>query len=460
MLPETLEGLAEWIIKKADPYGALALHPFVEKEFKEKLELIMFKKKRLMYVFASVHYTPDTVLDSIALESNEQLHIRVLKHPNTAARTLERLFVSGCSSKTKVLIAAHPNTPVKVLEKIEWQDSKKIRMALCANCNTPLLMIKQILTNSSLQEKKMIARSPALDTQTLTTLWNEGNEYLQAEVVAHRSCPEDLIDKAIESEQVIVKQKLASNPIINEAIRYRLLTDDAQQVRVAIVKNQEISEDKLQKLCDDPSEQVRRNEARRTGLPETVIAQLAEDNDIWVRRWLARNNRTPEKVLKKLANDEDENVRRSVTRNESCTEDLLSVLTEDDSAWVRAGVAMRTDISQEILLKLIDDEHIDVQSALGRNPATPTKILKEITKNANRDVRRSVIQNKSATAKVLELLVEDPYPLNRVILASRTQCGRQIIWQLANDPDKEVRFSAIRTFAMQMVKDINKEFKQ
>lgn len=460
VLPETLDALAHWVIEKTDPYGALALHPIVDKEFKDKLELIMFANRRLKYVFASAHYTPDSVLEVLASESNEQLRVRVLKHPNTAARTLELLYRSGCSAQMTVLIAAHPNTPAKVLEEIQWQGSEKIRIALCGNRNTPLSAINELLINSSLQEKKIIARNLLLNEQILETLWKKGDEYLRAEVVAHRSCPERLINKAIESRHVVVRQKLASNPVIGEAIRHRLLMDDAPQVRVAIVRNQEVSEDELQQLCDDPSDRVRRNEARRAGLSATVIAQLARDNDIWVRRWVARNAGTPEKYLEKLAVDEDENVRRSVTRNESCSERLLSVLADDYSAWVRAGVALRPDISKEILLKLIDDQNIDVQSAIGKNPVTPVKILKRFAKNSNRDVRRSVILNKKVTAKVLRLFIEDPYPLNRIILASRPQCGRQANWQLANDPDQEVRFSAIRTFAMQLVKDINVECKQ
>ena len=460
VLPETLEALADWVIEKTDPYGALALHPFVDKEFKDKLERIMFVNRRLKYVFAMAHYAPDSVLDTLASEPNEQLRVRVLKHPNTAARTLERIFRGGCSAKMTVLIAAHPNTPTDILEELEWQGSEKIRTALCGNCNTPLPVIRVLLKECSLQEKKIIARNPVLNEQILETLWNEGDEYLRAEVVAHRSCSERLINKAIKSRHVVVRRKLASNTVIGEALRHRLLMDDAPQVRVAIVRNQEVSEGELQLLCDDPSDQVRRNEARRTGLSATVIAQLARDNDIWVRRWVARNAGTSEKYLEKLAVDEDENVRRSVARNEFCPERLLNVLADDDSAWVRAGVVLRTDISKEVLLKLIDDQDIDVQSAIGKNPITPVKILKRIANNSNRDVRRSVILNKKVTAKVLELFIEDPYPLNRVILASRPQCSRQVNWQLANDPDREVRFSAIRTFAMQLVKDINVECKQ
>lgn len=460
VLPETLGALVNWVIEKKDPYSALALHPFVTDEFKKKLEHILFAKKRLKFVFATTQYTPESVLNVLASESNEQVRVRILKHPNTAAKTIERLYRNGSSEKLRVLIAAHSNTPVNVLEEIEWQGLEKVRVALCGNRNTPLTVINELLIDSSLQEKKNIVKNQLLNEQVLETLWNEGDEYLRAEVVAHRSCPESLIVKAIKSQYVIERQKLASNPVIGNVIRHRLLMDDAPRVRAAIVRNQEVSEDELQKLCDDPSAQVRRNEARRNGLSESVIAQLASDDDIWVRRWLARNARTSKKVLSKLAIDEDENVRRSVARNASCPRKLLRKLADDNSAWVKAGVALRPDISREILLRLIDDQDIDVQSAIGSNPNTPVKILKRIAKSSDHDVRRSVILNKKVTAKVLELFIEDPYPLNRVILASRLKFNRQANWQLANDPDQEVRFSAISTFAMQMVKDNNMECKK
>ena len=453
VLPETLDALTNWVIEEGDPYAALALHPFVRDGFKKKLEHILFANKRLMYVFATAHYAPDSVLDVLALELNEQLRVRILKHPNTTAKTIERIYKSSSSTKLIVLIAAHPNTPSAILEEIEWQGSEKIRAALCGNRKTPLSVINELLINSSLKEKKNIVRNSFLNEQVLEALWNEGDEYLRAEVVAHSECPERLIVKAIKSRHVIERQKLASNPVIGDVIRHRLLMDDAAQVRAAIVRSQEVSEGELQQLCDDPSEQVRRNEARRNGLSEPVIEQLARDDDIWVRRWLARNVETSKTDLEKLAFDEDENVRRSVARNRTCPKKILSELADDSSSWVRAGVALRSDITKETLLRLIDDQDIDVQSAIGRNPMTPVRILKRIAKNSDRDVRRSVILNEKVTAKVLELFIEDPYPLNRVILASRPRCSRQTLWLLANDPDQEVRFSAIRTFAMRMVKD-------
>ena len=452
VLPDSLDELTDWVIGEANPYGALALHSFVNDKLKNKLEHILFENRRLLYVFAMAQYTPGSVLNVLASEPNEQLQLRVLKNPNTTANTLEKLYKNESSKKFIELIASHPNTSSDVLEKIEWQGSEKIRAALSSNSNTPLTVIKKLLIDSSLNEKKIIARHPELNSEILEILWNEGDEYLRAEVVSHSECPERLIVKAIKSRHVIERQKLASNPVIGDVIRYRLLIDEEPRVRAAIVKSQEVSEDELNKLCEDSSEQVRRNEARRKGLSEYVETQFVNDDDVWVRRWLARNAVTSDKVLEKLAIDEDENVRRSVARNKSCPKRLLGKLADDDSAWVRAGIALRSDISKEVLLKLANDQNIDIQSAIGINPITPVKILKRLAKNSDRDVRRSVILNENVTGKVLELFVEEPYPLNRIILASRKKCNRQTRWRLANDPDNEVRFSAIRFFAKQMFK--------
>ena len=460
MIPETLDELTEWIIKQKDTYGALAIHPFVDARSQVRLERLMFEDKRTRLVFAAAHYSPDTVLDRLINDHvsdsfNEQLHTRIVQHPNTSAKTLQRIYHQDCSEKLITMLAAHPNTPVAILEELDWHKSEKIRMALCGNSNLTLKLIKKILPISSLQEKKRLINHAQLDEESLKILWKEGDEYLRAEVVAHSNCPLDLINKAINSSHMLIRKRLASNPSIDESICHRLLQDHDARVRAAVIKNQEVvtdgfTDEELLSLCYDPSNQVRRNEAKRIELSLEVIQQLAEDNDIWVKRWLARNAHTPEKILGQLAKDSDHNVRRSVARNPACSKKLLMILAEDQSSWVRAGVALRGDIPRETLHVLAKEQDVNILSAVGRNPSTPPEILDEILLSENRDIRRSVILNSNAPAKTLEKLQDDPYPLNRIFLGNRMLCNKQTKWTLMNDPDPEVRFSSIRTYAKQI----------
>jgi hypothetical protein len=303
-----------------------------------------------------------------------------------------------------------------------------------------------------------MVKLPELDNTVLEILWAEGDEYLQAEVAAHPNIPEKLLNEAINSSHMIIRKRLASNVSISESVRYRLLQDKEAQVRTAVVKNQEATTDdgftdeQLLALCDDPSEQVRRSEAKRSKLSHEVIEKLAADDDAWVRRWLARNPETSAQTLERLIQDNDEHVRRAVARNSSCPDKLLTRLAKDESTWVRAGVAMRDDIPMDCLIELAKEQDTDVLSAIGKNPSTPVEILNEITQNSNRDIRRSVILNSKVTADTLAMLEEDPYPLNRIILGSKKQSSLETKWTLVNDPDPEVRFSAIRTYAREIPK--------
>ncbi len=60
----------------------------------------------------------------------------------------------------------------------------------------------------------------------------------------------------------------------------------------------------------------------------------------------------------------------------------------------------------------------------------------------DKDVRRAVAFNRAAPAAMLAFLAEDPYPLNRVILAGHPNLGLAHVERLLDDPEPQVRFAA------------------
>jgi hypothetical protein len=62
-------------------------------------------------------------------------------------------------------------------------------------------------------------------------------------------------------------------------------------------------------------------------------------------------------------------------------------------------------------------------------------------------VRRAVAFNRAAPPTEVALLAEDPYPLNRVIIAGHPALGLAQVERLLDDPEPQVRFAAAARLA-------------
>ncbi|GFO81062.1 MAG: hypothetical protein A49_06890 [Methyloceanibacter sp.] len=57
-------------------------------------------------------------------------------------------------------------------------------------------------------------------------------------------------------------------------------------------------------------------------------------------------------------------------------------------------------------------------------------------------MRRSVVLNRAAPREALRLLAEDPYPLNRAMLARHGNLSVSDLEPMLGDPEPQVRFTA------------------
>jgi len=368
------------------------------------------------------------------------------KNPAVAPPLLAELFENASPAVIKNL-AAHRNTPVEVLQQIDWQGNDVIRSALCSNSNVPLTLLRQLMVGSSSAEKKGIVNNPNADHRLLTELWNDGDKFVQGEVAAHRACPPELRETALQHSEVLVRRKLASNESLVSDCLLLLMKDEDALVRSAAIGNAGLEDDHLGN-AGDPSIRVRRTEAKREDLSAQFIEGLAGDEDHWVRRWVARQPAASEAVMQQLSLDKVMEVRRAVGRNPSCPDYILERLAKDEDSWVRAGVALRENLARHILAGLESDEDIDVKSAVGRNPGTDESVLLAIADHENRDVRRSVIVNPHVPDAALIKLQDDPYPLNRAILSGHPNCLTENLWFLLKDPEPQVRYTAGKALAV------------
>jgi hypothetical protein len=446
-----LTALLDQACSSADPYQSAALHPWLRASGRAACEKIIFAQRRHPRLFAQAAYTPASLLQRLALETDSVILDKLAKNSATPTSVLKQLAQDRHRKQRLNSIAAHANASSALLDSLDEQASPELRQAICGNPNTGLIQLNRLLVNASLGECKKMAQNPHADTVFLAKLWLAHDEvYLHAEIACHQNCPTEFLNTALNSDLALLRRKAAANTRLSDTQLLQLLEDKESQVRAAALR-QLVAVNVSQ--ADEPARRVRRELARKTGLDAALVNKLSVDEDSWVRRWLARNSATPEPVLRKLVSDVEAEVRRGVARNPLAPTELCRQLAADPDFWVRAGIAIRPELDQITIQQLSADQSVDVLAGLGRNPKTPQKLLAQIAGHRDRDVRRAVILNQQAPLVVLKELLQDPYALNRALLCRHPVLSEHELWELIADPDAQVRFSAVQVLASRCMAD-------
>ena len=441
----SFQNLCDRIIASEDAFQVAALYSWLSDSERVRFEAIIFSHRRYPRLFAQAIYTPVSLIERLVQETDEVILDKLAGNPATPNTVLEQLVERSQNHSRLVSIARHVNANPALLGSLDAESSSALHTAICSNKNTGLEQLECLVLTASVLECKAIARNPQADSNLLAALWQSCNEtYLHAEIAAHEACPINLLEQAASSDKILLRRKAATNPKLSQVQLEKLLRDCEAQVRAAVLRHMGT---KNIQLINEPARRVRRELARKSGLDEQLIKTLSVDEDNWVRRWVARNPVTPEAVLRKLALDPEAEVRRGVARNPLLPEDLRRLFTVDPEAWVRAGIAIRLDLEQASIEQLAGDDSFDVLAGLGRNPLTRPGLLMKIARHEDRDVRRAVILNSQAPLSVLQTLLEDPYPLNRVQLCRHAEMGCSQLLHLLDDPEPQVRFSAVQVLA-------------
>lgn len=435
-----------------DPYLAAALHPWLTAPEQVDIEQAIFAHRRYPRLFAQAAFTPASLLQRLASETDPVVLTKLAKNPATPDIALRLLAKQKTPSLLRA-IASHPKASASLLASIDDRSSTEasysIRHGLSHNPNTSLLQLMHLVGDATLAEAKGLAKNCNADAAALNALWTRYEDcYLRAEIGCHANCPEHFLAQAVHSAEPLLRRKAATNPNLTQQQATDLLKDEVSQVKVAALRHLDNSN---LILVGEPTQRVRRELARQKKLSPELFNQLAHDQDQWVRRWIARHVNCPLHLLIKLATDSESEVRRSVTRNNQTPNDCLKNLATDGNAWVRAGVAYRNDLDLELIDLLADDDSVDVLAGLGRNAKTPAALLAQIASHRDRDVRRSVILNQQTPLAQLKLLSDDPYALNRALLCQHPALDTDSLWLLLEDPVPQVRFCAMQALAKQLL---------
>lgn len=442
-------------IRSGDVYSAAAVYGISDGRRRKLLESTVFSKRRELLLLASWKYTPTEVLQMLSDSDDPFVKLRLCKNFNTPSEALTKLYVKSFKDSCKgvnltIPIARHQHAVTNLLAIItdvneDLETLKAISQNPSANGNLLRHLLSQQPQDELIIDKNVVS-NPSAPAEALKVIYDRGDAYTRAAVIAHANCPEFLLSQAESDSDVFVQRKLARKCKKLDVLA-NLVENKDTAVRYGLASNNLLPQSLIKILMDDSSFEVRRRLARRSDLSVAAIDRLMNDEDSWVRLWIARNKITPLKVLKVLSYDSCYEVRRGVASNQRCPVVLLEALAKDKSAWVRSAVAYQYKSPKRLLVELAKEPNIDVLSGVANNKHTPQCILQELVLSSEPDIRRGVILNRNARRTTLMPLLEDPYYVHRLMLVDNPMLNAMDKLQLCEDPDFNVRFAAYSWFA-------------
>ena len=454
---KTAYTLVDKAISSGDVYSAAAVYGISDGRRRKLLENMVFSKRKELLRLASWEHTPTEVLQLLSDSEDAFVTLRLCKNPKTPSQALTDLYVKSFKGISKGInlttpIAKHQHAVTNLLAIITHvnEDLETLK-AISQNPSANGQLLMELLSYQPQDEKykvfdKNIASNPSASSEALKVIYDRGDAYARAAVIAHANCPPLLLSDAESDSNVLVQRKVARKCVKLEVLA-NLVENKDTAVRCGVASNELSPQSLIKTLMDDSSFEVRRMLAKRCDLQVADIDRLMNDEDSWVRLWIARNKITPLRVLKVLSYDTCHEVRRAVASNPRCPVFLLETLAKDNNAWVRSAVAYQEKSPMRILVELAKESDIDVLSGVANNKHTPQNILEELVQSSEPDIRRGVILNRNARRTTLMPSLEDPYYLHRLMLVNNPMLNAMDKVQLCEDPDFNVRFAAYSWFA-------------
>jgi len=430
--PQILENLASknyWRVREA-----VAVHPCTPESLLERLAEdpdsdIQAALKRRHFPAPWGQLTRDTLLGLLR------------KQPAPVSILAE--LAQSQSGFVRAAAAANPAATAEILESLAGDSFSDVRRAVACAENTPSSVVETLALDGDAQVKS------AITLRRLPVEWRHLDEDERIEKLAEPTVPPEVLEVLSHSGSWTVRQAVARNRSVDEAILSQLKDDDDSDVASAArdgLLNRKLPEQ--WRLLDD-DERIER--LKEGPVPVDVLELLAISADWRIRQAVARHEGTPDAVLNQLAKDDDSDVKQAIEdrrlpvewrhldederiiaiRSTSVTCEVLEILSSSPSWRLRQAVASTTRTPLEILQRLSRDRDSDVQRAateslvqsqlpeewkqlsetekilrLTSQPAPP-EVLELLAQSSSREIRNAVSLNKNSSVKILLVMKGD-----------------------------------------------------
>jgi|GEM_PF-3417361 len=379
----SLERLRELASTHLEYARALAQSPHTPPELLE--ELAHRPEKGIRRALTLNPSTPETLLFKLACAFPAEF----LRNPLLSLLALEDPdFAAKLPVPTRRALAKHPGTPPEMLENLVQPFDAAVRLALFANPNAPLPLLKRFRPYYQAEDSedrfKPPNREEGLEAQILHALETPfALTAVKPELARLLLALEPVLKLRPREKAALGAVTIPSVPSAPSAlILWGTLLLDASSPGT--------STSRLHQLAGHPNQTVRLEVARNPSTAAPDLERLSQDLTPAVRQAVARHPNTLPTPLEHLMTDPDSRVRAALAQNSTLPLEQLETLSRDTDSSVRAGVASSLHAPPELLEKLSFERSTRVRLALSRNPHTPRAALERLLPGAPPELARAV----------------------------------------------------------------------
>lgn len=286
------------------------------------------------------------------------------------------------------------------------------------------------------------------------------------------------------SSHVDIRKEVAQHPLIPVPLLAQLLDDnlvfDQDEAVTRKLSPGHVLYDRTWYTTDEwralalvSNPQARQTIATLKNTPKGVLAFLASDDDEDVRMSLLRNEELPATVLRKLVDDPSPSVSARAAsfleRHGSRFGSDLGAFLDSNNPQARETLAREQTANVEWLESLALDPSVGVRVAVAGNPNTPPASFVSLSKDSDLDVVQAVAEALRCghiSPGALDAVAMSPHTKIRVAVAAMSGLSQETLRLLVQDSEESVRLAAARNghtsvaalIAVIATDDLNKKY--
>ena len=347
------------------------------------------------------------------------------------------------------ITAEHPGAPAQVLVTLAHCSEVSVRRAVASNPATPAQVLVALSRCSEVSVRRAVAFNPATPSDCLISLATDDDLDLRRSLATSRVAPSAALEILSRDGSPEVRREVAANPNVISMVLTELSGDQDEEVRCSVAKNSSSPPTTLALLSRDGTPTVRRSVAENLGAPSDVLAVLSQDLEVGVRHSVAKNPGVSLSVIETLSKDADDWVREGVIENPHVPLEIVKTIVEvmrksghlHRIGWNAPSVACNPATAAEFLGLLSESYRHRTRCAVAANAATPANVLDVLSKDSRPEVREQIASRHDIPIPIIEGLAKDKIAQVRLKVAQREDLPPSLVKMLALDKDAFVRLA-------------------
>ncbi len=333
------------------------------------------------------------------------------------------------------MIAAGRNRPEGMLVHLAGDPDEQVRMQIAGHPHTPAATLSGMAHDDSERVLQALARRKDLSDEMAILLAQNTTYQVRFNLADNASTPPQVLVDIAADDNIKLRELVAKHPSTPVAVLARLASDEHYKVREAVAHNPATPAEWLEQLAGDENDYVIRAIAQNPHTPEAILARLAERRrDVYLMEHIAARPALPETIQAQLAGFGNEKIRAALAANETLPAPMLAKLATDSVYVVREAVAANSATPPELLIRLVHDEHDSVSRAACMNMHIPVETLTELARGELRH-RLRVAQHTLTPAEIITQLAQDQDRDVRRAIARRADLPFEALCMLAIDSE-------------------------